>query len=256
MEILMKKLDDLQFHANQQGEMINNLLMRNDNDQQQLTEGFAIVQKIDNNVTANEKSIEHICHDYLTAVETQNKSQLTVARALQQNMETTAKSFKIIADEVTGIRSEIDDMSHQADIIEEALEQSCEQVDQIFRSVAEQSGLHRGRDRGKKKRNRSRSVSSTRTSASVNAAPRWSKKRQTDSEPLDEDSSSAEGSLSAEEDDSMALDDVQEESELDLSALEKADAEEEESISSNESMAQNDSNLVSGSPQDEGSRRE
>jgi hypothetical protein len=138
--------------------------------------------------------------------------------------------------------------------MEEALEQSCEQVDQIFRAVAEQSGLYRGRDRGKNKRNRSRSVSSTRSTASANAAPRWSKKRQTEGEPPDDDSSSVGGSLSADEDEGIALDNVQEENELDLSELEQA--EEGESVSSNESMAQNDSHLVSGSSQGESSRRE
>ena len=255
LEILTKKLDDLQFHSNQQGEMINNLLMRDDNNQAQLTEGFALVANIDKNVLANEKSIEHICHDSLTAIESHNRSQLTQARALQQNMETTAKSFKIIADEVTGLRSDMEDMSHQADVMEEALEQSCEQVDQIFRAVAEQFGPYRGRDRGKNKRNRSRSVSSTRSAASANAPTRWSKKRQTDTEIPEDDLSSVGGSMSEEEEEGMPLDNVQEEDEdIDLSELERADA--EDSDSSNESMAQHNSTVVSESPQGAGSRRD
>ena len=57
MNTLLQKLEDLQFHSNQQGQMINDLLMRNDNDQAQLTEGFAKIDKIDKNVTANEASI-------------------------------------------------------------------------------------------------------------------------------------------------------------------------------------------------------
>ena len=255
MNIIVKKLEELQFHYNQQGNMINDLLMRNDNDQAQMTEGFAKIDKIDKNVTANEVSIEHLCHDTLTAIETNSKGQQTVTRALQQGMETTAKSFKIIADEILGIKSEIDEISHQGDLIEEALERSCEQVDYIFKSFEEQSSLHRGRDKGKGKRNRSRSASSNRSTVS-NTTSRWSKKRQTEIHVPDDDSMSGTGdslSHSDDDDNGLELDQVQEEDDLDLSELEREDAEDDDS---DESMAPQESTVVSGSPQDAGSRRD
>jgi hypothetical protein len=257
MNMLLTKLEELQVHSNQQGSMINDLLMRNDNDQAQMTEGFAKIDKIDKNVTANEASIEHLCHDTLTAIETHSKGQHMVTRALQQGMETTAKSFKIITDEMLCIKSEIDEMSHQADMIEEALEKSCEQVDYIFKTFEEQSSLHRGRDKGKNKRNRSRSASSTRSTMS-NTTSRWSKKRQTEIHIPDEDSLSGTGeslSHSDDDDNGMGLDNVQEEDgdELELSELEREDAAHE---SSDDSMAPPESTVVSGSPQDAGSRRD
>jgi uncharacterized coiled-coil DUF342 family protein len=67
-----------------------------------------------------------IYQDFVKAQETSTKGQRTVVRALQQNMETTAKSFQIISDEMTCVRNEIDEMSQQADMMEESFDKSCE----------------------------------------------------------------------------------------------------------------------------------
>lgn len=141
MEAMIRKIEELNVHSQQQGEMINTLLIRDDNNQLQMTEGF---EKLDNTIKANEESIELICQDYVTAMEVCGKSQRTATRALQQNMETTAKSFKIISDGITGIKSDIDDMSHQADLMEESLDKSCEQVNYIFQKFEEQACIQRG----------------------------------------------------------------------------------------------------------------
>ena len=147
-------------------------------------------------------------------------------------------------------------MSHQADLMEESLEKSCEQVDFIFKTFEEQSNLQHGRDKGKNKRNWSSSVSSTRSTAS-NTMSRWNKKRQrTKIHVLDEDLMSRTGgslSHSDDEDEGMGLDNVQEEEEIDLSELERED---EESFSSDESMAQQESTAKRGSSQGESSRKE
>ena len=260
MDAMTKKLDELSFYAQQQDEKLNALLIRNDNDQLQMTEGF---EKIDKTITENEKSIELICQDYIKAVDTCGKSHRTVTRALQQSMETTAKSFKIIADEVTGIKSDIDELSIQADQMEESLDKSCEQVEFIFQKFEEQSLIQRGRDTNKNKRNRSRSASSTRSNISA-ATLRRSKKRQTPEVLVfDDDAMSSTGaslSHSDDENEMDGLDDVEEEEEEEgLNMTDLEDTEYEGDNSDNEmtqaSNCEHASTLVSGSPQGEDSRK-
>jgi hypothetical protein len=231
METMNKKFEALTSHAQHQTDMIHDLFMRNDKDQMQITEGF---EKIDKNITANEQSIELIYQDFVKAQETSTKGQRTVVRALQQNMETTAKSFQIISDEMTCVRNEIDEMSQQADMMEESFDKSCEQVDFIFKKFEEQASLPRGRGNSKNKRDRSRSVSSSRTNTSTDAL-RWSKKRQTEIFTLDdEDDTSTNGigneSLSTSDDDDGvmgSLQEVNEDEELNLSDLEIDDSDED-----------------------------
>ncbi len=159
MQAMTKRFDELNFHAQQQGEMIHELTMRNDRDQQQMTAGF---EKLDKNVIANEQSIEGLCQDILRMNETSSKERHTVVKALQQNMDTTTKAFKILSDEMTTVRAQIESMSDQADAMEESLDHTAQQVNSIFDSFV----LQRRSSNNRPKRERSRSISSARSSSS------------------------------------------------------------------------------------------
>jgi hypothetical protein len=148
-------------------------------------------------------------------------------------------------------------MSYQADLMEESLDKSCEQVNYIFQKFEEQACIQRGRDTSKNKRNRSRSASSTRFNISSTALRR-NKKRQTAENlaPEDDSMSSTESfsnsSDSEEEMEGLMLENVQEEEELNLTELEDADTDKDMTQQSNR---ENASTIVSGSPQGGGSRK-
>ena len=262
MKALETKVQSLETHAIQQGEMINGLLERNDNDQLQLTEGF---EKLDKNLAANEESIENIFQDMVTIQDTSNKDRRTVVKAMQQNMETTTKAFGILTEDMTTIRNEILDMSAQADEMENSLLETGKTVDAIFdRALVERSNPRGRIANNAQKRNRSRSSSSLRSTAS-NSTRRVSTRQRMEADSV----GSLEGSNS--EDDSQ-MDDLEEGDEEDddmndnhqaLFNLELQERDEESlamdedgSLSQTQSEHGNAAPLVSGSPQDVDSRRE
>ena len=169
MLALTKRCDEITFHSQQQGEMLHELTMRNDRDQMQITEGF---EKMDKNIVANEQSIEGLCQDIIQMNETGSKERHTVVKAMQKNMDTTTKAFKILSDEMTTVTAQLDTMSDQADAMEESLEQTAQQVNSIFESFVTQ---RRG-NANRQKRDRSRSLSSVRSNSSN--LPRMTKRQQ------------------------------------------------------------------------------
>lgn len=79
MVAINKKFEQLNTHAQQQGEMLNDLLERNDRDQMQIMDGF---EKLDRNLEANEQSIGGIFQDVIKLQETSTKDWHTVVKAM------------------------------------------------------------------------------------------------------------------------------------------------------------------------------
>ena len=214
---------------------------------------------------ANEESIEHIFQDMVKIQDTSNKDRRTVVKAMQQNMDTTAKAFKILSDDMTAIHSEIMDMSEQADLMEQSLVGTANKVDAIFdRAIVERTSQRGRLANNAQKRNRSRSSSSLRSTAS-NSTRRIGKRQQLEAENIE----SLDGSISDEDNQMEDLEEGDEENDeinddhqvlFDLEAREKDDEslamEEDSSLSQTQSEHENAATVVSGSPQDMDSRRE
>ena len=259
MDLMTTKFEEMNSHAQSQGEMINELMQRNDKDQMQMTEGF---EKLDKNVESNERALEGIFHDVVKMQETTTKDRHTVVKALQQNMDTTTKAFKIIGDELNIISNTVEAMSDQADQMEESLEETAKQVNSIFENHATQ------RQGVRKRRERSRSVSSVRSNSSTNIRLR---KRQQRGDQIDDvmetvqaefdaisscgESNSSDSSDSADDDQRMG--DLPEGDEGDDTMLSDDDlgASLDEDAPLPRAMAQSGP-LVSESPQDEDSCRD
>ena len=253
MQLITKKCEDLTTHAQNQGEMIDGLLQRNDNDQLQMTEGF---EKIDKNITANEQSIETIFQDMLKIQEVANKDRHTVVKSMQQNMDTTTKAFKILSDEMTIISSEVQEMSQQADELEESLTETADKVDAIFNNFVSL----RGRGGNRNKRERSRSVSSAHSTLSTQK--RVSKRQQRGSTEEEEEAMDLNNGNSS---DDQGMDDLDEIDEMEEQSEPIFDLEEKESDDEQITQTQDDeqsqvptaqAQVVSGSPQDEDPRKE
>ncbi len=243
MQVMTKKFDDLTVHAEQQGEMIAGLLERNDNDQQQMTEGF---EQMNNSFAANEKTMESLFRDVVKMQETSSKDRHTVVKAMQQNMETTAQAFRIITEELNTIHNDVEFMSEQSKEMEASFNDTAIQVNTIFDSFVLQRGEH-----NRHKRERSRSVSSRTT---VGTIRRFRKKHQRDQAEIDLefDNVSSVGQRNSDED--IGMDDLTEGDEND--DFESPDNIDVDRTQTQDSSSTQEATLVSESPQGVSSRRD
>ena len=253
---MTKKYEELLTHHNQQGEMLDGLLQRNDNDQQQLTEGF---EKMTMGFEANEEAVGTMFQNMVKMQETSSKDSHMVVKAMQQNMDTTAKSFRIITEELNTLHNEVEFMSKQSEEMEAAFDDTAKQVNTIFDSFVLQRG-----EQNRLKRDRSRSVSSRSTSG-VGKARRFRKRQQREQEKADVefDNVSVVGKSDSDDDTRMSnLTEGNEDEDLDEGSLDTA-SDDTKTVDDDESSPMDASGspqeappLVSGSPQGLGSRRD
>ena len=253
---MTKKYEELLTHHNQQGEMLDGLLQRNDNDQQQLTEGF---EKMTMGFEANEEAVGTMFQNMVKMQETSSKDSHMVVKAMQQNMDTTAKSFHIITEELNTLHNEVEFMSKQSEEMEAAFDDTAKQVNTIFDSFVLQRG-----EQNRLKRDRSRSVSSRSTSG-VGKARRFRKRQQREQEKADVefDNVSVVGKSDSDDDTRMSNltegneDEDQDEGSLDTASDDTNTADDDESSPMDASGSPQEAPpLVSGSPQGLGSRRD